>query len=109
MRSFFFRQIELLDKEFLTEAQNLDNIYTSARAENAHCSTTDIDLQRKVCREIDNFYHEVITNKTESKKSEFTKNLVKARLDIMNGFIKNKLLSPVKECPHCQSVKRKVR
>lgn len=105
-----FRQAELLEKGLLTEAKELECLYNSSIANYSAGSATEIDLQRSICRELDRFYQEVLSTETEGKtKFTNTKNLVKGRLDLINHFIKKKLLNPKKTCPHCKSIQRKIK
>ena len=99
-----------MEKGLLTEAKELECLYNSATSNHSAGSATEIDLQRNICRELDKFYHDVLPSQTESKiKFTNTKNLVKGRLDLINHFIKKKLLNPKKTCPHCKSIQRKIK
>lgn len=105
-----FRQAELLEKGLLTEAKELESLYNSTVSNNSAGSATEIDLQRTICNELDTLFDRVVLSQPESKiKFTNTKNLVKDRLDLINHFIKKKLTSPKKKCPHCKFVKRKVK
>lgn len=106
---FIFRQTELLDKGYLTESNDLQNVYTSAVSNNVNGSATEIDQQTNICHELDDYFHNVLNHGNDDLKNEYTKNIVKARIDLNNLFIKNELLKSVKLCPYCNSPKRKVR
>ena len=110
MIAFIFRQAELLDRGYLTESNDLQNVYTSAVANSGDGSATEIDRQMSICRELDDYFDNVLNqDDSDLKKKGCTKNIVKARIDLNNWFIKNELLQPIKWCPHCNSPKRKVR
>ena len=104
------RQSELLDKGYLTVANDLKDFYVSVSSKSAGTSSaTESAHQEDICEKIDEYIEEVVNENSEMKKSSITKNLVKTRLDLVNNFIKNDLKKNVKRCPHCAKIKRSIR
>ena len=111
MLNFFFftnRQCNLLEKGFLTEAANLNDLYNSFTVQASENNATELSVQKIVCSKIDSFYENVVNNAT-TKEGSSSKNLIKYRQDLIKNFLKFVLLKKLKECPHCKSVKREIR